>query len=174
MPDRLEAFRAVFGDETQDYNAALQRYYQQRAPANWQENFVSAYATSHPWEDFAETWAHYFHIVDTLDTANAFGLSLAPAIDREGAHMARVDFDPYVEGDIAQIVEAWTPVAVAMNSINRAMGRPDLYPFVLAPPVIVKLGFIHALIRGTLSEAQPIEKPDMAFSRSQIPESVRA
>ncbi len=170
----LEAFRSIFGDETGDYNAALQRYYQQHAPVNWQENFVSAYATSHPWEDFAETWAHYFHIVDTLDTANAFGLSVAPAIDREGAYMARIDFDPYVEGDIAQIVEAWTPVAVAMNSINRAMGRPDLYPFVLAPPVIIKLGFIHALVRGTLSDSQPIDKADMAFSRSKVPELVRA
>ncbi len=174
--NRLEAFRSIFGDETQDYNAALQRYYQEHAPANWQENFVSAYATSHPWEDFAETWAHYFHIVDTLDTANAFGLSIAPAIDREGGHMAHVDFDPYVEGDIAQIVEAWTPVAVAMNSMNRAMGRPDLYPFVLGPPVIGKLGFIHALVRGANDrrDADLPERSDMMLSRSDVPETVRA
>ena len=168
--DRLESFRSVFGDETQDYLGALQRYYRDRAPAGWQESFVSAYATSHPWEDFAETWAHYLHIVDTLDTANAFGLSVAPEIDREGAHNARVDFDPYVEGDIAQIIEAWTPVAVAMNSMNRAMGRPDLYPFVLAPPVIAKLGFIHALVRGEIGG----RKPTLERSEPKIDEGASA
>jgi hypothetical protein len=148
---RLEAFRAAFGDERQDYAAALRRHYQEGEPAppNWRETFVSHYATTHPWEDFAETWAHYLHIVDTLDTAGAFGLSIAPAIDREGAYEARVDFDPYVQGDMAQIMEAWAPVASAMNSINRSMGRQDLYPFVLAPAVVAKLGFVHDLVRRT-------------------------
>jgi hypothetical protein len=145
---RLDAFRAAFGDERQDYAAALERHHRDGAPASWRENFVSAYATSHPWEDFAETWAHYFHIVDTLETAAAFALSIAPPIDREGAYRARVDFDPYVRGMIDEIIEAWAPVAVAMNSINRSMGRPDLYPFVIAPPVVEKLGFIHRLVRG--------------------------
>ncbi len=150
VPDggRLEACRAEFGDDRTDYAAALERYYREGAPANWQDRFVSAYATSHPWEDFAETWAHYFHIVDTLEMAGAFGLSIEPAIDREGAHKARVDFDPYVAGTIEQIIEAWTPFVVAMNSINRAMGRPDLYPFILAPVVADKLGFIHDLVRS--------------------------
>jgi len=151
---RLAAFRAAFGDETPDYGEALQRYYCEGAPSNWRDFFVSAYATSHPWEDFAETWAHYLHIVDTLDTASAFGLSLAPPIDREGAHKARVDFDPYVSGDMDQIIEAWTPIAVAMNSINRAMGRPDLYPFVLAPAVVKKLGFVHELVRGEAAKGE--------------------
>ena len=99
---RLGAFRATFGDERQDYAEALQRHYRQKAPPDWRDTFVSAYAAAHPWEDFAETWAHYLHIVDTLDTANAFGLSIAPAIDREGAHQARVDFDPYVSGDMTR------------------------------------------------------------------------
>ena len=147
---RLEAFRAIFGDDTQDYGAALQRHYQERAPANWRASYVSAYAASHPWEDFAETWAHYLHIVDTLDTANAFGLGLAPAIDRERAREARVDFDPYVSGDMDQIMEAWAPVAVAVNSINRSTGKADLYPFVISPAVVRKLGFVHGLVRGGL------------------------
>ena len=149
---RLEAFRAKFGHDNQDYGAALQRYYRERAPTNWQERFVSAYATCHPWEDFAETWAHYFHIVDTLEMANAFGLSIKPPIDREGGHTARVNFDPYVAGSIGQIVEAWAPFVVAMNSINRAMGRPDLYPFILAPAVVEKLGFVHDLVRSVVRE----------------------
>ena len=155
--EKLDAFHVAFGDETRDYAAALQRHYQDGAPPNWQANYVSAYATSHPWEDFAETWAHYLHIVDALDTANAFGLSVAPPIDRHGASEARVDFDPYVQGDIDAIVAAWAPVAVAMNSINRSMGRPDLYPFVLAPPVVAKLGFVHDLVRGMASNVETAE-----------------
>jgi hypothetical protein len=146
--DRLEQCRAVFGDDSQDYDAALERHYSQGAPADWGERFVSAYATSHPWEDFAETWAHYLHIVDTLETASAFGLRIKPAIAKDGAHSARLDFDPYVIGSIDEIVDAWAPFVVAMNSVNRAMGRPDLYPFVLAPAVVEKLRFIHGLVRG--------------------------
>ena len=135
----------------------------QGAPADWAERFVSAYATSHPWEDFAETWAHYLHIVDTLETASAFGLRIKPAIDRDGAHSARLDFDPYVVGSIEEIVDAWAPFVVAMNSVNRAMGRPDLYPFVLAPAVVEKLGFIHELGRGALRRRAP--KPTCSGER---------
>ena len=69
---------------SQDYEAALKRHYERGAPPDWPERFVSAYATSHPWEDFAETWAHYLHIVDTLETANAFGVKIAPAVDKRG------------------------------------------------------------------------------------------
>ncbi len=166
---RLEACRLMFGDDTEAYATALQRHYRERAPANWQEQFVSAYATSHPWEDFAETWAHYFHIVDTLEMANAFGLSIEPAIDWEGAHNARVDFDPYVAGSIGKIVDAWAPFVIAMNSINRAIGRPDLYPFVLAPAVAEKLGFIHDLVRGAAAEsAAPRQAERPAMTSSQL------
>ena len=145
---KLEQCRAMFGDDLQDYEAALKRHYEQGAPSDWPERFVSAYATCHPWEDFAETWAHYLHIVDTLETANAFGLRIAPSVDKEGAHFAKLNFDPYAEGSIERIVEAWAPFVVAMNSVNRAMGRPDLYPFVIAPAVVDKLRFIHDLVRA--------------------------
>jgi hypothetical protein len=91
---RLEQCRAAFGDDSQDYEAALQRHYVEGVAADWAERFVSAYATSHPWEDFAEIWAHYLHVVDTLETASAFGLRIKPAIDKDGAHSARLDFDP--------------------------------------------------------------------------------
>ena len=77
---QIESFRAVFGDETPDYDGALQRYYQSGPPPNWQDNYVSAYATMHPWEDFAETWAHYLHIVDTLEMAYAFNVSISPRV----------------------------------------------------------------------------------------------
>ncbi|MDV2986947.1 UNVERIFIED_CONTAM: putative zinc-binding peptidase [Methylobacteriaceae bacterium AG10] len=145
---KLEPCRAVFGDDSQDYGAALQRHYDQGPPPNWQETFVSAYATTHPWEDFAETWAHYLHIVDTLEMASAFGMQVKPKADVGGALATRVDFDPYMADRIEQIIDAWLPFVFAMNSVSRAMGEGDLYPFVLAPPVVTKLGFIHDLVHG--------------------------
>jgi hypothetical protein len=154
---KLDQCRAVFGDDSQDYEAALKRHYERSAPADWAERFVSAYATSHPWEDFAESWAHYLHIVDTLETANAFGVRIAPAVDREGAHSTKLNFDPYAEGSIERIVDAWAPFVVAMNSVNRAMGRPDLYPFVIAPAVVEKLHFIHDLVRGAVRSATALQ-----------------
>lgn len=146
--DRLDACRSVFGDKSQDYGAALQAYYQNGAPAGWQEHFVSAYATSHPWEDWAETWAHYLHIVDTLEMANAFGIRIQPRVAREETLSATIDQDPYQTVDMQQIVVAWLPLTFAVNSLNRAMGNPDLYPFVLSPAVIQKLAFVHDVVRA--------------------------
>ena len=147
--DRLEEFRAVFGDERADYGQALQQYYANGAPPDWQDRFVSAYATSHAWEDFAETWAHYFHIVDTLEMAGAFELSIHPRLARKDALGAKVDFEPYRAQDIAQLVDTWLPLSLALNSLNRAMGQADLYPFVLSAPAIGKLGFVHDIIHTT-------------------------
>jgi hypothetical protein len=145
----LDACRALFGDDTADYAEALQRHYANGAPADWQEHFVTGYAASHPWEDFAETWAHYVHIVDTLEMVAASGMSVRLSLDEAAANRrARVDFDPYAARDIEQIIDTWLPFVFAINSVCRAMGQPDLYPFVLAPAVIEKLGFIHRLVRG--------------------------
>jgi hypothetical protein len=143
----LDGFRALFGDERQDYGQALQRHYADGPAADWQQRFVSAYAASHPWEDFAETWAHYLHIVDTLEIAGAFGLSTRPALTKGDELDAEVAFDPYRAIDIAQLVDSWMPLSLALNSLNRAMGQPDLYPFVLSSPAIDKLGFVHGLVR---------------------------
>jgi hypothetical protein len=145
---KLEACRAVFGDDSIDYGEALQRHYVEGAPADWQQHFVSAYATTHPWEDFAETWAHYLHIIDTLEMASEFGMEVHPAADRIGALSARVAFDPYAADDFGKVVGAWLPFTFAINSVNRAMGLRDLYPFILSPAVIQKLGFIHGLVQG--------------------------
>ena len=92
---KIEASRAVFGDESVDYQEALDRHYQTGAPAGWEENFVSAYATMHPWEDFAETWTHYLHMVDTLDTAASFGLAVDPGVSDDPTLEAEIGFDPY-------------------------------------------------------------------------------
>jgi hypothetical protein len=143
----LDGFRAVFGDERNDYGAALQQHYASGPPANWPDNFVTSYASSHPWEDFAETWAHYFHMVDTLETANAFGLRVRPKVSK-GAELAiNIDFDPH-KAEMDRIIDAWLPLTYAMNSINRSMGLSDLYPFVLTTTVIFKLTFIHDRIHA--------------------------
>ncbi len=148
----LDECRAMFGDDSEDYNAALQRHYANGAPPGWQDEFVSAYATAHPWEDFAETWAHYLHIVDTLEMGAAFGLRVAPAVARDDSLDVELDFNPYRATDWTMIIEAWLPLTFAVNSLNRSMGQPDLYPFVLGPKVIAKLGFIHALVHRQLGQ----------------------
>jgi len=149
----LAECRAVFGDDTQDYDAALQRHYANGSPPGWQHGFVSAYATAHPWEDFAETWAHYLHIVDTLEMGAAFGLRVAPVVTTDDSLDVALDFDPYRTEAWDTIIDAWLPLTFAVNSLNRSMGQPDLYPFVLGPQVIAKLGFIHALVHGQVQRA---------------------
>lgn len=143
---KLEACRSVFGDDSRDYQAAVDRHYAEGAPPDWQEHFVSSYAATHPWEDFAETWAHYLHIVDTLEMASSFGMEIRPSCDDAGAHSARIDFDPYESKDFRQIIDTWLPFVFAMNSVGRTMGQGDLYPFILAPAVVRKLDFVHGLV----------------------------
>jgi hypothetical protein len=143
----LDEFRQLFGDEREDYQAALQRYYAVGPASDWSERFVTAYASAHAWEDFAETWAHYFHMVDTLETAAAFGLRLRPQVAKGAGLDAVIDFDPHV-AEMDRIIDTWLPLTFAVNSINRSMGQPDLYPFVLPPPVIWKLAFVHERIHA--------------------------
>jgi hypothetical protein len=152
--DDFDGFRAIFGDEREDYDTALQRHYESGPRQNWQTSFISAYASSHPWEDFAECFAHYLHIVDTLETARSFGLAVDPRGHEEMA--SEVDFDPYRANNAEQLVSAWVPLSVAVNSIQRSMGQPDFYPFVLSPPVVEKLEYLHRLIQaaGRGSEAR--------------------
>jgi hypothetical protein len=144
---RLEECREIFGDERQDYNAALHGHYVQGAPSDWQASFVSAYATTHPWEDFAETWAHYFHIVDTLEMAASFGLNVQAATQPKHSADMRGDFDPYVAKSASELVAFWLPLTIALNSVNRCMGQNDLYPFILTSTITRKLEFIHQLMR---------------------------
>jgi hypothetical protein len=145
---RLEPCRAVFGDDSRDYGEALRQHYTNGPPAGWQETFISSYATAHAWEDFAETWAHYLHIIDTLETARAFRVRVDPEAVPTDALSADVDFEVYDPDAFEAIMGAWVPLAFAVNSLNRSMGQPDLYPFVLGPAVIRKLEFIHRLIHG--------------------------
>lgn len=141
---KTDAFRKVFGDERADYAEALKRNYEQGPPDDWQLSFISAYASVHPWEDFAETWAHYIHIVDSLETARAYGMTVDAATAGEGE--AEVEFRPYDAPNVDAIIDVWVPFTLALNSINRSMGQRDFYPFVINQPVMEKLAFIHDLI----------------------------
>lgn len=153
---RTEAFRAVFGDESQDYQAALKRHYANGPPPNWQDRFVSAYSASHPWEDWAESWAHYLHIIDSLETAGSFGLEVNPSIDPDHVLQTNTGVDPYSAEPIGGLVHRWLPLTIALNAMNQSMGLNDLYPFVLSPAVIAKLGFIHEVVHAsTQGSAQP-------------------
>lgn len=140
-------FRTMFGDESADYETALEAHYANGAPAGWQQNYISAYATSHPWEDFAETFAHYLHLVDTTEMAAAFGVNLRPKVDEVGELTARLDYDPYGNSSIDELIENWVPLASLMNNLNRAVGQHDAYPFVLTPEVVAKLGFVARLVQ---------------------------
>lgn len=141
-PD-LPRFRELFGDESADYDAALQAYYQQGPPADWAARAVTPYACSHPWEDWAETWAHYLHIMDTLDSAASFRLSIREA-EPAKAGVLPVKFSEHMDFD--RLIAEWTPLTCALNAINRGMGLSDLYPFVIPPPAVEKLRFIHSLL----------------------------
>ncbi len=156
--DRLDAFRQLFGDEQQDYAAALQMHYDNGPPADWPQRFVSSYASSHPWEDWAETWAHYMHLTDTLETAATSGLMLRPVNPEEPTlkrppHAAGRDFD--------RILSDWTALTYVLNNLNRGMGLPDAYPFVLTGPAVEKLHFVHDVVTNAAATAPQKWSPDV-------------
>ena len=140
--ERLTAFRDVFGDERADYQAALKSHYQQGPPLNWAENFISAYASTHPWEDWAESWAHVMHMVDALETAHAVGLSVRPARKDEPALSLPAQPSETRIGDFDQLVNEWQALTYVLNNLTRGLGHTDAYPFVLSGPVIEKLRFV--------------------------------
>jgi hypothetical protein len=130
---QLDACRALFGDDSKDYATALKEHYASGPLPYWQERYVSACATTYPWEDFAETWAHYLHIVDTLEMAANFGMQIAPSADTIGGLSAKVDFDPYTTEYFDILVRSWLPFVFAMNSVSRTIGLPDMYLSFLSP-----------------------------------------
>ncbi|WP_178988557.1 zinc-binding metallopeptidase family protein [Winogradskyella schleiferi] len=144
-PKVLAEFRTIFGNEELDYSQALQTYYKEGAPKDWQKSYISEYATSHAWEDWAETWAHYLHIMDMVETAYFFRLNVKPKFNNK-ALTTKVSFDPYTKYNFDVIVRMCVPLSLAVNSINRAMGIPDVYPFVISSVIIEKLRFIHQLL----------------------------
>jgi hypothetical protein len=142
--------RELFGDETEDYSAALERHYADGPPDKWSRSYVSAYATMHPSEDWAETFANYLHIRDTLQTAAEYRLQVGgPDAVARVKPTTDLRSTPR-EGDLpfAEILSEWLPLTYALNALNRSMGRDDLYPFVLPPPVVEKLALVDELVTG--------------------------
>jgi hypothetical protein len=143
---KLDAFRELFGDERADYQKALERHYGQGPPARWEQDFISAYATMHPWEDWAESWAHYLHMVDALETAGAAGLALRPKRSDEPRMQPPPDpLNPHSR-DFDAMIESWLSLTYVLNNLSRGLGLPDSYPFILSAPAIRKLRFIHTTI----------------------------
>lgn len=147
---RITKFREIFGDERQDYGEALERYHRDGAQAGWQQSYVSAYATSHPWEDWAETWAHYLHMTDTLDTAFSFRLELDPSRIPIEEFREDVLVEPELPGipPFLPLVNGWVQLTAALNELSLSMGLRDFYPFVLSRPAVSKLHFVHLAVYG--------------------------
>ena len=155
----LEECRAIFGDDSRDYGEALQAHYDNGPRPGWQQEYVSSYAGAHPWEDFAETWAHYFHIVATLETGHSWGVSIDPEIEDQGLLTTTIDFDVFDDATtIRQIAKAWLALSAALNSFSRSMGHQDTYPFVISATVIAKLGFIHDLVHGRVGSGKQTDR----------------
>jgi hypothetical protein len=133
--DLIDKARELFGNEEESYADAIDRHYSEGPPPGWEQRYISMYATMHPFEDFAETFAHYLHICDTIETASAFGL--APIASPQVFTSFR---------DL--VVGVWIPLSIALNQINRSMGKGPLYPFVIPAPVLAKLQFVADLPRG--------------------------
>jgi hypothetical protein len=145
-------FRKLFGSEEMDYSQALERYYVNGASANWQESYISGYATAHPWEDWAETWAHFMHIQDTLEVARDFGL-VGKSIRLDPKDQGLKSWLSAGQTTVKEIIGAWSELAIMLNSLNRSMGLPDTYPFVLSQPIVDKLGFIFDVISAGSSNS---------------------
>jgi hypothetical protein len=151
----LEPYRRLFGDERTDYAAALRANYQNGPPPDWANRHISSYASTHPWEDWAETWAHYLHVADSLGTALGFGLT-ADDLDGEIEFFGPdALFDPDDEGAdrFLSLLNSWIEMTMVLNELARSMGEPDFYPFVMSKPVVAKLQFIHVVMRSAREAA---------------------
>jgi hypothetical protein len=149
--DTIDGFRELFGDERQDYGAALEAHYGDGPEEDWADQHISHYATTHPWEDFAETFAHYLHIADVLETTATVGVTV------DGPHgvpeplagrILSTGATQLADLTIADVLGRWHGIALALNAMTRSMGRQDLYPFVITPGVTRKLEHVHDLVRA--------------------------
>jgi hypothetical protein len=147
LAGRHDEFRSVFGDERADYNAALQRHHAIGPPRDWDLQYVSSYASMHPWEDWAETWAHYLHVVSAVDTAEAEGMEPRASGLIFGSVWPFRKSDIYRELDFQALMDRWIPLSTALNSMSRCMGHEDFYPFVIPAAGFDKLAFVHDAIR---------------------------
>ncbi|MEJ8857674.1 putative zinc-binding metallopeptidase [Variovorax robiniae] len=173
----IDDFRALFGDERLDYAGALRTHYEMGPPADWAVRFVTSYASAHPWEDWAETWAHYLHMADTADTALSFG------VDATRVELASDLFEP---ADLWQpdhpdamkfldFLNGWVRLTNVLNELSRSMGQPDYYPFVLPRAAVGKLQFVHQVITQQRQQlAAPLETEQPVMVADNAPEPAQA
>jgi len=152
-PD-LNEFRALFGDEQVDYDKAISRHYSQGPQPGWKAQYISAYASAHPLEDWAESWAHFITIVDSLETATESGV----VITRNLSKQLFAPLDSYWASTFDELLEQWLPLTYALNSINRSSGYSDLYPFVLSRPAINKLRFVQKIVRNARFQSPAVDQ----------------
>lgn len=153
LPAQRAAFRGLFGDERTDYRASLQQHYVWGPPPQWQQQFVSGYASAHPWEDWAETWAQYLHMVDTLETAQACGLVLAPTHAEDPCLGASNGAE--LTGGFDALLAHWLALSYVLNNLHRSLGLPDGCQVPLAATVIDKLRFVHERLQGPQAWSGP-------------------
>ena len=169
----IEEFRRLFGDDREDYGESLKRHYDQGPAADWQSQFVSAYASVHAWEDWAETWAHYLHITDSLETASACGLALRPTGRNARQVRPRFSLEEAENASFDDMLSDWFSMTYVLNSLNRGLGLKDLYPFVLSPPAVEKLRFVHRVCTEAAPAKASMHK-NQAENATILPSPARA
>lgn len=144
----LEECRALFGDERADYATALAQHYAKGPAPTWPDTHISSYAASHPWEDWAETWAQCLHIMDGAETARAFGWA------SESVPLPFTPFKPPAvcaggagnDGDFLQMLNGWAKLAPALNELAASMGHATMNPFVFSETAVRKILFVHKMV----------------------------
>ena len=165
----IDEYRSLFGDETVDYAESLQRHYA-NPPIDWPQHFISVYASCHSWEDWAESWAHYLHMVDGLETAASWGLHLEHALPI-GPALTAQPLDPDSPDVSGTTIEQWLPVSQFINAMDRSLGAQDSYPFIVIEPVVTKLNFIHRVVKAARRAEVPMNflVPDATVPTSATP-----
>ena len=151
-------FRELFGDERANYMDALRVHYEQGPRPDWADRCVTSYASAHPWEDWAETWAHYLHMADAADTAMSFG------VDARNVELSAdlFDFADLWQPDhpgaakFLDFLNGWVRLTNVLNELSRSMGQSDYYPFTLPRAAVGKLQFIHQVVTEQRLHAQAV------------------
>lgn len=163
LAEQRDRFREVFGDERSDYRARLHQHYVWGPPPQWQQQYISGYASSHPWEDWAETWAQYLLMVDALETARASGLVLMPD-DGADPTLGTAAAVPEA-GGFEALLSGWLALSRVLNNLHRSLGLPDGCQIPLGAPVIAKLRFVHGCLQVLQAPRDTVCPPGVGGGR---------
>jgi hypothetical protein len=151
----LPRFREVFGDERADYGEALKKHYAEGPPPDWRDHFISAYAASHPWEDWADSWAHCMHMHATLETVTSYRLKTAETPLSLTPFSTDALYEKETDTAFLDWINSWVILTATLNEVARSMGQPDIYPFVLNVPAVKKMHFVHCVINAGRRRSTP-------------------